>query len=170
MSHPQSRPYMRRASGVILGIFLIVGAGADARADVIYTVLNPSAHFTLFVYDSPAFITTDTMVDVAQLAFANPLNSITEVEFIPSFLTFQGTSEVDILQSAAPNQFRYYPQGTFTQFGTTPGDSNSFGFPNSELSVAPAPEPPSSVLLLGGLLGFGLIRCMGLLKGAAARV
>jgi hypothetical protein len=120
----------------------------------VYTVLNPANNFTLFVYDSPTFITTDTMVGVAQLAFANPLNPITGVDFIPSSSTFPGTSEVDLLQAGAPDQFRYYPQGTFTHFGVTQGDSNSFGFPNSELSVAPAPEPSSIALLAAGLLAW----------------
>jgi hypothetical protein len=138
----------------VLGLSIAMSSKADA--DVIYTVLNPAANFTLFIYDSPTFITTDTTVGVGQLAFANPLNSITGVDFIPSSATFPGTSEVDVIQAAAPEQFRYYPQGTFTQFGVTPGDSNSFGFPNSELSVA-APEPSSVALLAAGLLGlFGL--------------
>lgn len=69
--------------------------------------------------------------------------------------TFPGTSELDVIQSGAPEQFRYYPEGTFTQFGITAGDSDSFGFPNSRLSVE-APEP-SAIALFGaavaGLFG-----------------
>lgn len=133
-----------------------LGVASRAQAEVVYTVFNPANHFTLFVYDSPDFITTDTMVPVAQLAFANPLNSITGVDFIPDSSTFPGTSELEVLQSAAPDQFRYYPQGTFTQVGVTPGDSNSFGYPNSMLSVE-TPEPGTVGLLGVGLLGlFGL--------------
>jgi len=138
---------------------LSVALASHAHADVIYTVLNPANNFTLFVYDSPTFITTDTAVGVAQLAFANPLNTITSVDFIPDSLTFPGTSEIDVNQSGAADQFRYYPLGTFTQFGVTKGDSNSFGFPNSELSVA-APEP-STIALLGASL-FGLFGLLGL--------
>jgi hypothetical protein len=49
-------------------------------------------------------------------------------------------------------------QGTFTQVGVTPGDSNSFGYPNSMLSVE-TPEPGTVGLLGVGLLGlFGLRR------------
>ena len=133
-----------------------------AQASVIYTTLNPANPpfpFILFVYDSPTFITTDTTVPVAQLAFANPGNTITSVEFIPSSSTFPGTSETDVFQSGGGppqsftgNQFRYYPLGTFTHYGVTPGDSNSFGYPNSELKVA-APEPSTLALLGAGLLG-----------------
>ena len=133
-----------------------LGIASGAQAEVVYTVFNPANHFTLFVYDSPDFITTDTMVGVAQLAFANPLNSITSVDFIPDSSTFPGTSELDVLQSGAPEQSRYYPQGTFTQVGVTAGDSNSFGYPSSMLSVA-TPEPGTV-----GLLGVGLVGLFGL--------
>ena len=94
-----------------------------AQADVVYTVFNPFAApspFTLFIYDSPTFITTDTTVDVAQLAFANPANTITSVEFKPSS---SGVSELDVFQSGGGadqtfngDQFRYYPRGTFDQY------------------------------------------------------
>jgi PEP-CTERM motif len=133
-----------------------------AHADVVYTVQNPFAApfpFILFVYDSPTFITTDTTVPAAQLAFANPLNSITSVEFTPSStdpaLSEVG-SELEVFQSSAPEQLRYYPEGTFTQFGVTPGLLGSAGYPNSELNVA-APEPATI-----GLLGMGLLSLLGL--------
>jgi PEP-CTERM motif-containing protein len=144
------------ASAIALGVVTM----SRAQAEVVYTVFNSANNFTLFVYDSPDFITTDTMVGVAQLAFANPLNSITSVDFIPDSSTFPGTSELDVLQSAAPEQFRYYPQGTFTQVGVTPGDSNSFGYPNSMLSVE-TPEPGTV-----GLLGVGLVGLFGLRRRA----
>ena len=140
------------ASAVALGMVTT----SRAQADVVYTVFNPANHFTLFVYDSPEFITIGTMVGVAQLAFANPLNSIMTVDFIPDSSTFPGTSELDVLQSGAPEQSRYYPQGTFTQVGVTAGDSNSFGYPSSMLSVA-TPEPGTV-----GLLGVGLVGLFGL--------
>ena len=67
--------------------------------------------FTLFVYDSPIFITTDPTVDVAQLAFHNPANTITSIEFKPSS---SGVSEPDVFQSGGGadqtfngDQFRY---------------------------------------------------------------
>jgi len=138
---------------------LCLAASPHARADVIYRVFNPANNnFTLFIYDAPTFITTNTTVGVAQLTFANPLNTITSVDFIPSSSTFPGTSELDVIQSGAPEQFRYYPEGTFTQFGVTAGDSNSFGFPNSRLSVE-APEPASIALFGAAVAGlFGLRR------------
>jgi hypothetical protein len=135
-----------------------------AKAEVIYTVFNPVAApfpFVLFVYDSPTFITTNTTVDVGQLAFANPANTITDVEFKPSS---SGVSELDVFQSGGGadqtfngNQFRYYPLGAFDEYGVTAGINNaagdpSFGAPNSMLSVE-APEPSTFALLLGGLVG-----------------
>jgi hypothetical protein len=92
----------------------LLGKAADQERD-----------FTLLVYDSPTFITTDTTVSVSQLTFANPLNPIASVDFIPSSSTFPDTSEVDVNQIGAADQFRYYPEGTFTKFGVTPGDSNN---------------------------------------------
>ena len=136
----------------------------QAHAFVEYTSYNTARHFTLFVYDSPGFITTDTTVDVSHLVFANPLNAITAVEFIPSSTMFPGTSEVAVFQSSGGpdqsftgNQFRYYPEGTFTRYGVTPGDSNSFGYPYSELIVA-APEPSTVALLAASLVGLFCLR------------
>ncbi len=139
---------------------ILAALAPPARASVIYTVQNPAAPphpFILFVYDSPTFITTDTIVPVEDLTFANPANTITSVEFIPASSTHPGTSEIDVLQSGASDQFRYYPDGTFTQYGVTPGDSNSFGYPNSELSVA-APEPATIGLFATGLLAIAALR------------
>ena len=134
-------------------ITLCLAASPRAKADVIYRVFNPAANnFTLFVYDAPTFITADTAVGVAQLTFASPLNTITTVEFIPASATFPGMSELDVIQSGGPEQFRYYPQGTFAQFGVTAGDSNSFGFPNSRLSVE-APEPASIAMFSVAVAG-----------------
>ncbi len=162
---------MRARATLLASTFAIAAAMApQAKAEIVYTVFNPAMTptFVLFVYNSPGFITTDTTVDVAQLTFANPANTITSVEFLPSSNTFPGTSELDVFQSGggadqtfAGNQFRYYPLGTFTQYGVTAGDSNSFGFPNSMLSVA-APEPSTIALLATGLAGlFGLRRRAG---------
>ena len=137
---------------------LSLAMATHAQAFVVYTVLNPVADFTLFTYDSPTFITTNTLVSVADLTFANPLNSITSVDFIPSSTTVTGASEVDVFQSSAAEQIRYYPEGTFTRYGVTPGESGSFGFPNSVLSVA-APEPATIGLLGTGVIGlFGMRR------------
>ncbi|MBV9937562.1 MAG: autotransporter domain-containing protein [Acidobacteriaceae bacterium] len=108
-----------------------------AQAEVVYTVKNPAVSFTLFTYDSPTFITTDTVVPVANLAFANPVSTITSVHFIPfsSSLTHPGTSELVVFGEPEGTAFRYYPLGTFTRLGITPGEMGSFGFPNSELVV-----------------------------------
>ena len=84
-------------------------------------MFNPFATpfpFTLLIYDSPTFITTDITVDVAQLAFRNPANTIASVQFRPSSC---GVSELDVFQSGGGadqtfngNQFRYYTLGHST--------------------------------------------------------
>jgi outer membrane autotransporter protein len=114
---------------------------SPAQAEVVYTVKNPAQNFTLFIYVSPTFITTDTMVAGADLAYANLVSTIASVDFIPSSssLTHPGTSELVVFGEPEGTAFRYYPQGTFTQFGVTPGEKGSFGFPNSELVVG-APQ------------------------------
>ena len=116
----------------LLAFVLSVSAAlaSEARADIIYTSSNPAAKFTLFVYDSPDFITTDTTVPIANLAFAAPQNTITSVEFLPSSTdpAHLGLPEVAVFQSGGGadqtftgNQFRWYPAGTFTRVGITPG-------------------------------------------------
>jgi hypothetical protein len=139
-----------------------------AQAFVVYTVDNPAKHFTLFTFDSPGFITTDTLVPVADLTYfaAPPANFISGVEFIPSSSdpAHLGLPEVDVFQySGGPpqsftgDQFRWYPDGTFGQYGVTPGLAGSFGFPASELVVA-APEPSTIGIVAAGLIGLLALR------------
>jgi PEP-CTERM motif len=150
---------------------LTAAVTSGANADVIYKADNPARHFTLFVYDSPGFITTDTVVPVADLAYfaPPPLNFISSVEFIPSSsdLAHLGLPEVAVFQySGGPpqsftgDQFRWYPLGTFTHYGVTPGLAGSFGFPSSQLVVA-APEPSTMGLVAAGLLGVLALRRRG---------
>jgi hypothetical protein len=147
---------------VLLAVMLGLLGALPARASVVYTVfnpVNPPFPFVLFTYDSPGFIMTDTTVTAAQLAFINPLNDITSVQFIlhstdPAHL---GDEELDVFETnPPPEETRYYPAGTFESFGVTAGLSGSFGFPNSMLRVA-APEPFSLGLL--GVGAIGLLAC-----------
>ncbi len=135
-------------------------AGQQAKADVFYQVENLASGYLFFIYDSPDFITTDTTVLPSQLTYLNPLGATTtSIVFIPDSLTHPGTSELDIFNPTPTiaEQFRYYPEGTFTQFGLTPGDENSYGYPHSALRVTDfadyytVPEP-STVALLGAAL------------------
>ena len=134
------------------GLGLSAALASPAQAEVVYTVKNPAVNFTLFIYDLPTFIRTDTTVAVAGLAFANPVSTITSVHFIPSSssLMHPGTSELVVFGEPEGTAFRYYPQGTFTQFGVTPGEMGSFGFPNSELVVGLAQTTPLASLALTG--------------------
>jgi hypothetical protein len=141
---------------LLLGLTAILPL--QAHADVLYTVFNPAAPpfpFTLFIYEAPGFITSDTTVSAVQLNFANPKNTITSVAFLPDSITHPGMSELDVFQSSAPlEQVRYYPLGTFDAVGVTAGLPGSQGYPNSKLGVA-VPEPFSSGLL--GVGGIGLL-------------
>ena len=142
---------------VLLGLLGIVPARAG-DLPVVYTVFNPVAPpfpFVLFTYDSPGFITTDTTVSAAQLAFINPLNDITSVQFIldSTDAAHLGDEELDVFETnAPPEEIRYYPTGTFESLGVTAGLPGSFGTPNSRLSVA-TPEPFSLGLLCIGAIG-----------------
>jgi hypothetical protein len=147
-----------------------------ANAFVSYTVENPAVNFVLFTYDSPTFITGDIIVPVSDLAYfaAPPLNFITQVEFIVSSTdnsNFLGQPEIIVDQSSggAPQtptgtELRWFPDGTFTQYGVTRGlgtgcscAADSFGYPNSELVVA-VPEPPTIGMCAPGVLGLVALR------------
>lgn len=149
---------------IVFGAALVLSP--QARAYVIYTVDNPASNFTLFTYDAPSFITVDSIVPVANLAFAAPQNTITSVEFIPSSIdpAHLGLAEIAVFQSGggadqtfAGNQFRWYPQATFTQYGVTPGVAGSFGYPASEL-VVQAPEPSTTGIVGASLFGLLALR------------
>jgi hypothetical protein len=127
----------------------------------------------LFTCDSPGFITTDTVVPVADLAYfaPPPLNFISSVEFIPasSDPAHLGLPELDVFQYSGPRPVLHWQPvslvsaRTFTQYGVTPAsaqpgfpNSQSFGFPNSQLVVA-APEP-TTIGLCAGLFGLLALR------------
>lgn len=53
-----------------LGVSTAIAPRAEAY--VVYKVDNPARNFTLFIYNSPGFITIDTVVPVADLAYFAP--------------------------------------------------------------------------------------------------
>jgi hypothetical protein len=175
-----------------LAVGTFVAVAPRAQAFVSYTINNPARQFTLFTYDSPTFITTDTTVlasdpDLAHIALP-PFNFISQIQFIVSSTdnpSYTGQPEIIVDQySGGPdqsftgNEFRWFPLGTFTQYGITPGLGtgcgcffDSFGFPNSRLvvddnenpMVLSAPEPSAI-----GLLGVGLFGLLALRRRSAS--
>ncbi len=135
-----------------IGLALV--AAQLAQGEVIYTVFNPARDFTLLVYPSPDFITTDTSIGAAQLT-VNP-ESISTVDFIVSSLTEPGNSEINVSfepSTGMAEQFRYLPEGDLGTVGTYQFNSSSFGYPNSFLDVA-VPEPCSIAIMGAALFAF----------------
>ena len=119
--------------------------------------VHPSANFVFFIYDSPQFITTDTLVPGSSLAFNNSVHPATSVDFIISSPLDPGYADVQITIDPSPGvptiQDKFVLAADLAQYGTYQFAAGSFGYPNSFLLVA-APEPSSIVLLSVALLGF----------------
>jgi hypothetical protein len=64
--------------------------------------------------------------------------------------------------STIAEEFRYYPEGTFTQYGVTPGDEHSFGYPVSVLNVTAYADYTVQEPGAFGLFSVGLSAVFGL--------
>lgn len=140
-----------------LGLLMAAAVASQANASIMYEVFNLSANFIFFTYDSPQFITTDTVVPGSSLAFNNSVHPATSVDFIISSPLDPGYADVQITIDPSPGvptvQDKFVLAADLAQFGTYQFATGSFGYPNSFLLVA-TPEPSSIVLLSVALLGF----------------
>jgi hypothetical protein len=139
-------------SALTLGIAIV----SPAWADVIYSVTNPSADFVFFKYDSPTFITTDTLVPASALSFNNTIHPATLVDFIIASPLDPGFADVQITINPVPGvpavQDKFIPAVDLARYGMFQAAPGSFGYPNSFVEVA-APEPTSIAILGAGLVG-----------------
>jgi PEP-CTERM motif len=140
---------------------LAATAPLPANAFVIYSVINPTADFVFFTYDSPGFITSDTPVPGSALAFNNSLHPATSVDFITASPLNPGFADVQITINPVPGvptvQDKFAPAADLDQYGTYQAAMGSFGFPNSFVQVA-APEPASAALLGLGMVALFAVR------------
>ena len=145
-----------RTAFLTLVLTLAVAILSPARAYVVYSVINPSAHFVFFRYDSPTFITTDTVVPGSALAVNNTIHPATMVDFIIASPLDPGFADVQIsinpIAGVPAVQDKFVPAVDLTMYGTWQAAAGSVGYPNSFVEVA-APEPASIAMLGSGLVG-----------------
>ena len=143
-----------------LGLALALATASPARAFVVYSVENPSANFVFFTYDSPTFITTDTLVPGSALTFNNTVHPATSVDFIISSPLDPGFADVQITINPVPGvptvQDKFVLASQLTEYGTWQVAPGSWFYPNSFVQVAAA-EPASLTLLAMGLAGLGMV-------------
>jgi hypothetical protein len=133
---------------------------SPARAFVVYSVENPATNFVFFTYDSPTFITTDTLVPASALTFNNTVHPATSVDFIISSPLDPGFADVQITINPTPGvptvQDKFVLATQLTEYGTWQVAPGSWFYPNSFVQVAAA-EPASLTLLAMGLAGLGMV-------------
>jgi hypothetical protein len=114
---------MRRLWTATLGLLMAAAVASQANASIIYEVFNPSANFVFFIYDSPQFITTDTLVPGSSLAFNNSVHPATSVDFIISSPLDPGYADVQItidpLPAFPPSKTNSFSQRIWGNSGPT---------------------------------------------------
>lgn len=132
-----------------------------AGATVIYSVTNPSANFVFFVYESPTFITSDTLVTAAELTFNNTIHPAKTVEFIIASPLEPGYADVQITIDPSPPTPTVQDKFVLAEDLTIPGHyqaaPGSVGYPNTYVDVA-VPEPASLFVFGIGVLGLAGVR------------
>jgi hypothetical protein len=148
---------MKRIWTASLGLLMAAAAASQANASIIYEVFNPSANFVFFIYDSPQFITTDTLGPrfKPRLQQFGSSGHIRRLHYlVPVGSGVCRRADHDRPSPGVPTvQDKFVLAADLGQFGTYQFATGSFGYPNSFLLVA-APEPSSVALLSVALLGF----------------
>ena len=134
-----------RVSILFFSSVLLFGLAPSAKADAVYTMINPSLGFS-WSFSVPALITTDTNITTFVSTNVDP-SSV----FALSGCSAIGSVDVVNPQSNLPNVTTNFAEGcaAIIYFNSPIDRFGSFG---RTLVISPsgAPEPPSLLLLAGG--------------------
>ena len=145
-------------SSLLVVVLALIGSGVG-RANFIYTLIDDTDHYT-FTYDSPALITSDTVVPLTTSSDPQFVSFDFEPVYPVAFLnrnglnfSYQDQLVVDSTTSLVPT-YVFFPN-TFDTAGSY--DANTYGQPAEltivqEITSVPEPTPYGLGLVLVGVL------------------